>query len=554
MPADHSPVTPPSPALLPATAPAGSGNAVHALTIRLNLADSGWVLPVIRQGERRFISRDNLRRLPLRPPEGWEAVPPLVALDRQSGFEVEYDASEQRLELTAPVSWLGHRKTHIGGPPREPVAAPRRGPSGLVVNYDIAASHGIGGDPGASRATRLAVATDWRWFNHRTGTVTHSQLNQYRRVSGDGGIPGAGADDGWHGDSVRLDTRWQDTRPDRLLRWQVGDGITDAGTGMHPMRFGGLKIGTDFDLQPYLATGALPTWFGAVALPSTVDLYIDGLRRYQGQAAPGTIALDTIPGISGGGQATIVVTDTLGRRRTIEFPFYATSKLLREGLTSWSLATGFARLGYGLESNRYDDRLIATGRIRHGVGRELTIGASAEASEGVRTLGFLGAWSPGSAGVLTPTFSISDASDRHSGRAIGGSQLGLGYEWGNRWLSFNAEATRTTRGYRDVASLHGARWPRSIARFSLGRSLGQNGSIGLSWVRQVETRGVSRQRPGPTTRPSRPTGWPSRPWPAARSRSMRAATSSTAGPVPRARSPGWPATGWPHGRFPMPSA
>lgn len=463
---------------------APSEGLVHALTIRVNRADAGWVLPVLRRGGRWHMSRENLQQLPLRPPSGWEALPPMVALDHEHGFETEYDAAEQRLELTAPVSWLGHRYTWIGGGPAEPVEAPTTGPAGLVLNYDLAASQSLGGDGPAGRASRLALATEWRWFSTGTGTLTHTQLSQFRRVGDLGGGEG-----GWHGNSVRLDTRWQETRPGRLLRWELGDAVTDPGTGMHALRFGGLKIGTDFDLQPYLVTSALPTWFGSTALPSTVDLYVDGLRRYHGEAEPGTIALDAIPGISGSGQATIVVTDALGRRRTIEFPFYATSRLLREGLTGWSFSMGHARLGYGLESNRYDERLLATGRIRHGLTRQLTAGAAFEATEGVRTIGFLGAWAPGNAGVLTPSLSVSDATDPLTGSALGGSRLGLGYEWGNRRFSFNAEAARTTAGYRDVASLYGAHWPRSLTRLSLGWGLGMNGSMGLSWLRQIDAQG-----------------------------------------------------------------
>lgn len=488
---EPAPVLPPAPSrpglAIPEVAKAGqlpSGDLVHALTIRLNRADAGWVLPVLRRGERWFMSRENLQRLPLRPPQGWDAVPALVALDEENGFEVEYDAREQRMELTAPVSWMGHRYTWIGGGPTEQAEAPTTGPSGLVLNYDLVASQSFSGEVAGGRASRLALATEWRWFSEGTGTLTHTQLNQYRRITDLGGGEG-----GWHGDSVRLDTRWQETRPGRLLRWELGDAITDPGTGMHALRFGGLKIGTDFDLQPYLVTGALPTWFGSTALPSTVDLYVDGLRRYHGMAEPGTIALNAIPGISGSGQATIVVTDALGRQRTIAFPFYATSKLLREGLTGWSFSLGQARLGYGLVSNRYDDRLLATGRIRHGLTRELTAGAAFEATEGVRTLGFLGAWAPGNAGVVSPSLSISQASDPLSGESLGGSRLGLGYEWGNRRFSFNAEAARTTAGYRDVASLYGAYWPRSLTRLGLGWSLGVDGSIGLSWLRQVDING-----------------------------------------------------------------
>ena len=86
----------------------------------------------------------------------------------------------------------------------------------------------------------------------------------------------------------------------------------------------------------------MPAYFGSVALPSTVDLFIDGMRRYRGDVPPGPFALDAIPRINGSGEATLVVTDALGRSQTIAFPFYASARLLLPGLSRWSLAAGIA--------------------------------------------------------------------------------------------------------------------------------------------------------------------------------------------------------------------
>ena len=270
-----------------------------------------------------------------------------------------------------------------------------------------------------------------------------------------------------------------------MLRWQFGDGITDGGTGMRSIRFGGLRIGTDFDLQPYRTTSTLPTWFGSVALPSTVDVYIDGMRRYHAQVPPGAVALDAVPGITGSGQASVVVTDALGRMQTFEFPFYSTTRLLQPGLSNWSLSAGVARLDYGFASNRYGNQLIVNGRYRLGMTPFLTSELSFEATEGSRTIGLLAVIAPGQIGVFSPRISASDSSRPVGSRLYGGSHVGLGYEWTRRRLSIYADFARTTPGYRDVASHFGSYWASRTQRIGLGW-MTLFGSVGANWVRQVQ--------------------------------------------------------------------
>ena len=206
---------------------------------------------------------------------------------------------------------------------------PQRVAEGVLANFHgLVIQMVVLIDIGHERFFEVILILLRRLFEEIIDAPETNQLNQFRQ---------GGLDGGWGGNSVRLDTRWEETRPDALLRWQFGDGITDGGTGMRSIRFGGLRIGTDFDLQPYRTTSTLPTWFGSVALPSTVDVYIDGMRRYHAQVPPGAVALDAVPGITGSGQASVVVTDALGRMQTFEFPFYSTTRLLQPGLSTMEL-------------------------------------------------------------------------------------------------------------------------------------------------------------------------------------------------------------------------
>ncbi len=453
---------------------------LFALTIRMNQTETGLVLPVMRREGRWLMDRDDLARLPARPPQGWDALPLLVALDQEGGFATRFDANEQILELEVPASWLAHQVTKMGEPSDRSPAPPMTGPAGLVVNYDVNYSQSVDFSRPETNAGQLAALTEIRLFNEGTGVLSHTQLNQV----------GYAADGvGRQTRSVRLESWWQETRPDTLFKWRFGDGITDSGTGMRPIRFGGIWLGSDFDLQPYRTTNVLPSWFGSVNLPSTVDVYIDGMRRYHAQVPPGAVALDAVPGVTGSGMATVVLTDVLGRMQTIELPFYATTRLLKEGMLDWSASLGVARLGYGQESNHYDSTLVGSGRVRYGFSSFVTGEFSAEATEGVRTLGLLGVVGIGQFGILAPRLSASDASHPDGHGYFGGSQLGLGYEWSNRRFSLNLDYTRSTAGYRDVASRFGSYWASLTQRAGLGWNLARYGMVGLSWIRQIEHNG-----------------------------------------------------------------
>src|SRR5699024_7855300 len=196
----------------------------------------------------------------------------------------------------------------------------------------------------------------------------------------------------WHTRSVRLDTTWSMSFPEHMITVNVGDTLTGATSWSRATRIGGIQIGTNFGLQPYKVTTPLPEFFGTAALPSQVQLYINGMKRYNGEVPVGPFQLDAVPGIQGAGNAQVVLTDVLGRVTTLNFSLYGTQQLLRQGLTDWSTELGFVRRNYGLESFSYSNEPMVSGTWRHGFNSHFTGEAHAEASNGLFDAGVGGDW------------------------------------------------------------------------------------------------------------------------------------------------------------------
>ncbi len=95
-----------------------------------------------------------------------------------------------------------------------------------------------------------------------------------------------------------------------------------------------------FPLQPGFVTFPLPGISGEAALPSTVDLYVDNALRMRRQVPSGPFSIQDLPVTTGQGDARLVIRDILGREQVITQPFYATSRLLKQGLHDYSYELG----------------------------------------------------------------------------------------------------------------------------------------------------------------------------------------------------------------------
>ena len=385
------------------------------------------------------------------------ATVPLASIP---GVVVVYDAARQRVEITAPLDTLALATSRLGrrGVPDAPVVTDRS--PGIVANYSLHATHGGGSDA-------VSATTELRTFGLGRGVFSTTSAMHARREAGHG----------WRGESVRLDSSWELSFPERAISVTLGDTYTGFLDWGRPVRIGGIQVGRNYALQPYRITTPLPEFLGEAVVPSDVELYVNGMRQYSGSTPAGPFQLSTVPGMTGAGNARLVVTDAFGQVRSLDLPFYSTTRLLAGGLTDWSASLGVVRDGYGVRSFDYGDGPVASATFRHGASNRLTLEGHAEGGAGLVNAGAGAAWQPGLAGV----FEASHARSELDG--LRGSQSTLGYGWNNRYFNVSLESRRTRGDYRDVASLQGAPPPSRSERALLGATSPRLGNLSLSYAR-----------------------------------------------------------------------
>jgi outer membrane usher protein len=323
-----------------------------------------------------------------------------VALDALEHLCYRIDERRQELVVTAEAAAFAVYR--VEGRETAP-AAPTPASPGAFLNYDLTAQLDDGGghlsgffELGAGRRDWVASAT---WI-----------------ADGDGGVD-------------RLETSWTRDLPDRLASWRFGDAVTPAGIIARPVRFAGVQWATDFGVRPGFVTYPLPALRGEAALPSVIELYVDGALRLHGQAPAGPFEISDPPLLDGSGSLDVVVRDLQGRKRVISEPFHVDSSLLRRGLAEFSWQAGFVREGFGSGSDRYRRPMLA-GSYRRGLGDRLTAELLAEILEDQRTLAMAGQ-------LLSPRLGLVTA-----GVAWGGSGSGSGL-----FATFGLERRRRHLGY-----------------------------------------------------------------------------------------------------------
>ena len=455
----------------PATPPAAALEDAEAqelyLDVTLNGVALGRLARFVRQRGALFASAATLRELGLKWP-GSAHASGLVALNQLPGLEVVYDAAHQRLIMTAALDLLDRPVTRIG-PVQESRALvdPASRVPGLVLNYDLYAQQGGG-------QQMLSGFSETRLFGVGPGVWSNTLIS--RSTSTQGGPSSS--------DVVRLDTSWQQEFPDQMLSLTVGDLTSGSLSWSRATRLGGVRLSRKFALQPYRITTPLASFQGAAVLPSTVDLFVNGLKQSSQQVQPGQFQLNGVPSLGGSGQAQMVITDINGQRREVNFDLYGAPQLLAAGLTDWSVDLGSVRRDYGLKSFAYGDPM-ASGSARYGWSERTTLEAHAEAGPGAWQTGVGGLWLLGQqAGVVNASFALSQ--NNKDGMDQQGAQWGLGYQWNSRRLTAALSTLRRDVGFRDVASQPNELLARGSDSAYLGLNSfgGLSGQLGLNFIRQ----------------------------------------------------------------------
>ena len=422
------------------------------------------LLPFMRQDGDLWASPVVLRSIGFKNVDDTQA---LIRLESLHGTRAIYEMAHQVAIIQAPLSELELALTVVGAPKVTEVTL--TGGNGALLNYDLYSTRDLAG------SSSLSATTELRAFDSR-GLISNTMLTQIARSThkGDDGRP---AD--WRTRNVRLDTSWSSSWVDDALTLTVGDTATGGLAWTRPTRIGGIRFGRNFALQPYLGTAPLPAFMGNAVVPSAVDLYIDGVKRYNGNVPAGPFELNTLPTISGHGTAQVVLTDATGRRTEVSIPFYAGSGLLGAGLTDWSVEAGFVREQYGLSSFSYARAPMFAATLRHGLTRALTLETHVETAQDTAVAGVGAVTTVGPWGQLNASY----ASSRSAGTR--GSQYSLGYQWQSRYFNVGANTTRAQHSYRDVGSMYGSNPARVSESVVVGTQIPGAGSINANYIRVV---------------------------------------------------------------------
>lgn len=421
----------------------------YVLEVIVNGESTEQLVPVLRRQGRWFVRAGDLRALGLTSERLPKADGTEVAFDSLKGIEATYNAAHQTLALQVSDAWL--TPYPLGGAP--PVVVQATSGAGVLINYD--------GYVQRDRFTRASVWSEVRGFwsggtVRQTGLVEHSP---------------------WRRGYRRYDTWWQHDDPARLTSWTAGDLITGSLSWTRSLRIAGLQWRRNFSLRPDLVTFPIPALHGSAVVPSSVDLYLDGVRRMGGRVPPGPFVIQEAPGLTGDLQASVVTRDALGREQITTVPLYIDPRLLARGLSSFSVEAGLPRDDYGVRSFSYRRHPVASFAARYGATDTLTIEAQAQAGRRLALGGAGALLALGRAGVVSASTALS------GGRGTG-SQWSAGYQYLSRRLSIDAQMIRTAGHYRDIASLDGAPAPRASDRVSVSVPFARSSTASLAWFTQ----------------------------------------------------------------------
>lgn len=435
----------------------------YHLGLVVNYYDTDRVVPVTRRQEDFYIDSGDLLQAGLpadKLPQGE------VNVSRLQDVRTEYDEIAQRLMLFVPRDWLPERMTTLGD------EAPRldaMSGQGALLNYDFYTSF-IGEGSG-----QASVWHELRYFNIDSSVSSTGFIKRY--------LAGERMQTEKY---LRYDTTLMFTDEDKATEWNVGDVISDALSWSSSVRMGGILYGRDFSLRPDLVTWPVPVFSGETAVPTTVDLFIDGYRANSTQLQPGPFTLTNLPFINGSGNAVVVTTDASGRQVRSELPFYIASDLLKPGMSDGAITLGGLRRHYGIRNFDYGPVAGSTS-LRYGVTDYLTLETHAEGAEGLALGGGGSMVKLGQSGVVNGALSQSRM------RGTRGQQINWGYQYGRSGFSVSTQHTRREPGFGNLAlydtpvrydeNQHPiVSLSRSVNQYSVSLNLGDFGTLGGAWI------------------------------------------------------------------------
>lgn len=439
----------------PPTEMSAIADATLYLELLVNQVPRAELVPVQQRAGQLYLDSEVLRAAGVSLPGNPQGE---VALEATVGMHADYDSQNQRLLLQVPPAWLPDQQ--LGERNLYP-ASDARSSFGALFNYDLYLNDTDDGGSYLAAWNELRLFDSWGTF---------SSSGQWRQS-----FNGAPTDDMRQG-FLRYDTIWRFTDEQRLLTYEAGDLVTGALPWTSSVRVGGLQLSRDFAVRPDLVTYPLPAFSGEAAVPTSLDLFINGYKSSTSELQPGPYTLTNVPFINGAGEAVVVTTDALGRQVSTTLPFYVTTSLLQHGLADYSVAAGSLRRDYGVRDFAYGPG-VASASLRYGVSDVFTLETHAESAESLMLGGLGGNMRLGNFGVLNAAL----AQSRFDGDK--GHQVALGYQYNSQRIGFSYQRLQRHGDYADLTRVDSRdiQLSQRSEQVTLSLNLNEYGNIGAGY-------------------------------------------------------------------------
>jgi outer membrane usher protein len=390
----------------------------------------------------------------------------VYSLDRlDNGVKWQVNPAEQTLSFNiAPAAFT---ETVLNASSRQPVEADRPTP-GLFLNHQLVFSH-------VDRDSGLAGLFETGFFSPLGVATSRFASRDFTNAMA----------------LIRLDTKLVHEFPHSMATLTLGDSISGVNAWSRQVTYGGIRWASDFSTQPAFVPVVLPNLVGQAAQPSTVDIFVNGVRTSQQTVDPGPFAINNVPVITGQGEVQMVVTDVLGRQQVITQPFISARQLLRPGVNEYTYEGGILRRNFGIVSSQYGS-LFLEGQQRHGFTDKFTLDGRVEASGKQQTGGI------GAEYALWPLGII--------GGGVAGSRSNLGpgalaylqLQRQARRLGLSGTVQVANSTFQQLGMAAGERAPKLQAQFQVTQALGRRSSFSVGYLRQQNRsflNAVQPQRP-----------------------------------------------------------
>jgi outer membrane usher protein len=427
------------------------------LMVRVNGVEVGDNEPVLELEPGRLfvpaavLHSGRLRLPPQRPTHVSALGQDYYPLDAIAGARYAIDQATQTIDITVPAS--AFIDTTLDGL-NNTRTTPTRPDPGVFLNHDFQLLH----TGGQQFLTGLVEGG----FFSRLGVLT----TQYAGPDLTNGLK-----------PRRLNTQFFRDFPESITTLTIGDSFSAVSPWARTVAYAGVRWASKFATQPSFIPTPLPAISGQAAQPSTVDVYVDNVKRLSQPIAPGPFAIQNVPVMSGQGEIRMVVTDILGRQQVITESYIRASNLLRPGVSDFTYEAGTMRLNYGIRSNEYSSG-FAAGTHRRGITDTLTLEGRVEIRPYIETVGMGAVYALRWVGV------VAGGAAGSIGHGRSGELYYAQFSRAQRSFGFAAQVQRATQDFRQVGLADQQRATKMLLQGQVSKSLWSGASIAAGYLRR----------------------------------------------------------------------